>query len=317
MPRITKKDRPLTHAHLAAFEACYGLDPNGRSRRSAGDSREDRWRSFSIAEVRARDFKIDGLKWLKEESLEDDLPEPEELAAEAIAELESAVQDLESIIELLNSEVEPQPAARDPGWLVTSALSDWEIGRREGELPEGWAEATLEEIVVHKLGGEWGEDPEEADGDPDLVRVRVVRGTDFREWERDKGSGAGLRAVKRSSLAKRQLAGGRPRDRDLGRRRQPARGPGGADRRRGPPAGGRAAHLLEFLPPGAGPPRDRSRLRPPGPHLPLSRAAASTSTRRRRRTCATCDFKDFLSGIVLPLPPPRGAGADRREGAES
>ncbi|HEY0555110.1 MAG TPA: N-6 DNA methylase, partial [Thermoanaerobaculia bacterium] len=88
VPRITKKDRPLTHAHLAAFEVCYGLDPNGRSRRSAGDSREDRWRSFSIAEVRAHDFKIDGLKWLREESFEDDLPEPEELASDAIAELE-------------------------------------------------------------------------------------------------------------------------------------------------------------------------------------------------------------------------------------
>jgi type I restriction enzyme M protein len=108
VPRITKKDRPLTHAHLAAFEACYGLDPNGRSRRSAGDSREDRWRSFSIAEVRARDFKIDGLKWLKEESLEDDLPEPEELATEALAELVSAKRDLEAIIDLLSNEVEPR-----------------------------------------------------------------------------------------------------------------------------------------------------------------------------------------------------------------
>jgi type I restriction enzyme M protein len=108
VPRITKKGRPLTHAHLAAFEACYGLDPNGRSRRSAGDSREDRWRSFSIAEVRARDFKIDGLKWLKEESLEDELPEPEELATEAIAELESAVQDLAAVIEMLTTEVEPR-----------------------------------------------------------------------------------------------------------------------------------------------------------------------------------------------------------------
>jgi type I restriction enzyme M protein len=108
VPRITKKDRPLTHAHLAAFEACYGFDPNGRARRSAGDSREDRWRSFSIAEVRARDFKIDGLKWLKEESLDDDLAEPEELAAEAIVELESAMADLAAVIDLLTSDAEPQ-----------------------------------------------------------------------------------------------------------------------------------------------------------------------------------------------------------------
>jgi type I restriction enzyme M protein len=108
VPRITKKDRPLTQSHLAAFEVCYGRDPDGRARRSAADSREERWRSFSIAEVRARDFKIDGLKWLREESLEDDLPEPEELASDAIAELESAMQELASVIELLNSEVEPK-----------------------------------------------------------------------------------------------------------------------------------------------------------------------------------------------------------------
>jgi type I restriction enzyme M protein len=108
VPRITKKDRPLTQSHLAAFEVCYGRDPDGRARRSAADSREERWRSFSIAEVRARDFKIDGLKWLREEALEDDLPEPEELASDAIAELESAMQELASVIELLNTEVEPR-----------------------------------------------------------------------------------------------------------------------------------------------------------------------------------------------------------------
>lgn len=101
VPRITKKDRPLTRAHFSAFEACYGTDPEGRSRRAAGDSREDRWRSFSIAEVRARDFKIDNLKWLKDESLDEDLPEPEELADDAIGELKSAVAELNSIIDLL------------------------------------------------------------------------------------------------------------------------------------------------------------------------------------------------------------------------
>jgi type I restriction enzyme M protein len=108
VPRITKKDRPLTQSHLAAFEVCYGLDPDGRARRSPADSREDRWRSFSIAEVRARDFKIDGLKWLKEESLEDELPEPEELAGDAVTELEAAIQELNSILDLLDPEIEPR-----------------------------------------------------------------------------------------------------------------------------------------------------------------------------------------------------------------
>ena len=108
VPRITKKDRPLTHDHLRAFEECYGRDPHGGARRSAADSREDRWRSFSVAEVRARDFKIDGLKWLKEESLDDELPEPEELATEAIGELRKAVMELSSILDLLEDDTEPK-----------------------------------------------------------------------------------------------------------------------------------------------------------------------------------------------------------------
>lgn len=108
VPRITKKDRPLTQSHLAAFEICYGLDPNGKARRQAADSLEDRWRSFSIAEIRARDFKIDGLKWLKEESRDDALPEPEELAEDAINELERAVDELTAVLELLSDEVDPR-----------------------------------------------------------------------------------------------------------------------------------------------------------------------------------------------------------------
>src|SRR3989454_913449 len=67
VPRITKKDRPLSPEHFAEFEKCFGKDPNGKARRNAADSKEDRWRSFGIEEVKGRDYKIDGLKWLKEE----------------------------------------------------------------------------------------------------------------------------------------------------------------------------------------------------------------------------------------------------------
>ena len=95
VPGITKKDRPLTPEHFAEFEKCYGADPNGRAKRKASDSKDDRWRSFPIAEVKERDFKLDGFKWLKDDSLDDadDLPEPEELATDAIAELEQAIGD--------------------------------------------------------------------------------------------------------------------------------------------------------------------------------------------------------------------------------
>lgn len=106
VPRITKKDRPLSAEHFAEFERCYGNKPDGRARRQASDSNEDRWRPFSIEEVKERDFKIDSLKWLKDDSLDDDdeLPEPEELATEAIGELEAAVEELNAIIAALNDE---------------------------------------------------------------------------------------------------------------------------------------------------------------------------------------------------------------------
>jgi len=109
VPRITKKDRPLTPEHFAEFEVCYGPEPNGHGKRDPNDSKEDRWQSFPISEVKERDFKIDGLKWLRDESLGDgdELPEPEELAADAISQLEGAIEDLNLLIGLLeNNNVE-------------------------------------------------------------------------------------------------------------------------------------------------------------------------------------------------------------------
>jgi type I restriction enzyme M protein len=103
IPQVTKKDRPLTPEHFAEFERCYGKDPNGRTKRKPEDSKEDRWRSFTIDEVKAREFKLDGFKWLKEESLDDadELPEPEELITDAVAELEAAMDELQAVMGML------------------------------------------------------------------------------------------------------------------------------------------------------------------------------------------------------------------------
>jgi type I restriction enzyme M protein len=105
VPGITKKDRPLAPAHFADFEKCFGADPNGRSKRRPEASAEDRWRPFDIGEVRRREFKLDGFKWLKEESAEDadELPEPEDLAADAMADLKDAVGELEQALALLDN----------------------------------------------------------------------------------------------------------------------------------------------------------------------------------------------------------------------
>ncbi len=112
IPRITKKDRPLAPEHFAEFEGCYGDDPNGAGKRSTSDSPKDRgwlggdrWRKFHIGEVQEREYKIDGLKWLKDRSLDDadELPPPEELATEAIGELEAVVEELNAIIDMLEN----------------------------------------------------------------------------------------------------------------------------------------------------------------------------------------------------------------------
>ena len=105
VPRITKKDRPLSAEHFAEFEKCYGKDPDGGAKRKPADSKDDRWRGFAIKEVKERDYKLDGLKWLKDESLEDadELPPPEELATDAIAELEGAVEELNAVLVALEN----------------------------------------------------------------------------------------------------------------------------------------------------------------------------------------------------------------------
>jgi len=113
VPHITKKDRPLSAKHFAEFERCFGEDPFGRAKRSEKGSPTTkkgylgggRWKKFSIAEIRERNFKIDSLKWLRDESLEDasDLPEPEELATDAISELTAAVSDLNAIVAMLEN----------------------------------------------------------------------------------------------------------------------------------------------------------------------------------------------------------------------
>jgi type I restriction enzyme M protein len=104
VPGITKKDRPLSAHHFAEFDTAYGADPNGRSPRT--DTGETgRFRSFHISEIKARDYKLD-ITWLKDESLEsgDELPEPQDLAAGAITELEAVVDDLREIVALIERE---------------------------------------------------------------------------------------------------------------------------------------------------------------------------------------------------------------------
>ena len=104
VPGITKKDRPLTAAHFEEFEKAYGKDPNGLSKRTDGGE-TGRFRKFHISDIKERGYKLD-VTWLKDDSLEDsdELPEPQDLATEAVTELEAVVDDLKEIIDLLEKE---------------------------------------------------------------------------------------------------------------------------------------------------------------------------------------------------------------------
>lgn len=98
VPGITKKGRPLTPAHFAGFEAAYGPRPNG----DAARQESQRFRCFTHAQIAARDYNLD-ITWLKDELHQEgaDLPEPAELAAEAITVLEAAVDELQEMLRLL------------------------------------------------------------------------------------------------------------------------------------------------------------------------------------------------------------------------
>ena len=84
--------------------ALYGTDPNGQGKRK-DTGKDGRFRRFHISEIKERDYKLD-ITWLRDESLEDsdELPEPQDLASEAITELEAVVDDLREIVVLVEKE---------------------------------------------------------------------------------------------------------------------------------------------------------------------------------------------------------------------
>ncbi|PSB10370.1 SAM-dependent methyltransferase [Pleurocapsa sp. CCALA 161] len=102
MPSFGKRT-PLTRKHFAEFESCYGDDPNGKSPRTdLGE--EGRFRCFSREDITKRGENLD-ISWLRDESLQnaDDLPEPDEIAAEIMLRLQTAMEDMEALTELLDS----------------------------------------------------------------------------------------------------------------------------------------------------------------------------------------------------------------------
>jgi type I restriction enzyme M protein len=106
------KTRLLTVEDFAAFEVAYGKDPNGASKRK-DEGEEGRWRSFSREQIEARNDSLD-ISWLRdtEAEAEEQLTEPEDIAAAIIGHLKAALEDVETLSEEM--ELEEVPASPVP-----------------------------------------------------------------------------------------------------------------------------------------------------------------------------------------------------------
>ena len=105
-PYRAKGDEPKKKlpGHIVAFDAVYGDDPNGSSPR-IDFGEESRWRCFSRDAIKARGENLD-LSWLRDDSVEraEDLPEPDEIAAEILLHLKTATEEMQALMDLLDPE---------------------------------------------------------------------------------------------------------------------------------------------------------------------------------------------------------------------
>lgn len=100
------KTRPLTVADFAEFEEAFGDDPHGKARRR-DQGEEGRFRCFTSEQIKERNDNLD-ISWLRDESAdaEEQLTEPDEIAAAIVGHLRNALDEIEALTE----ELEPDAA---------------------------------------------------------------------------------------------------------------------------------------------------------------------------------------------------------------
>ena len=101
----TLKKKPMTLADLQDFVACYN-PANRHDRKETWDAEtnpEGRWRKFSYDEIVARDKTSLDIFWLKDNSLTDldNLPEPDDIAAEIIENIEAGLNSFKDVLSSL------------------------------------------------------------------------------------------------------------------------------------------------------------------------------------------------------------------------
>lgn len=71
------------------------------------------------------------------------------------------------------------------------------------DLPKGWIQSELDNLLSFVIGGDWGKEANYSD--EEFEDVYCIRGTEFKKWRKEKGASAVHRRVKNTSLEKRKL----------------------------------------------------------------------------------------------------------------
>jgi type I restriction enzyme M protein len=97
------KTKPLTVSDFEPFEKAFGKDSLGKAKRK-DEGEEGRFRLYSREQIAARNDNLD-IAWLKDTSNdpEDEMTEPEELAAAIVTHLKNALEEIEAFSEELTT----------------------------------------------------------------------------------------------------------------------------------------------------------------------------------------------------------------------
>lgn len=75
--------------------------------------------------------------------------------------------------------------------------------QNKNQLPEGWKYEVLESALEYVIGGDWGKDEDFQDSNYGVAYC--IRGSEIKNWEKDKGCTASLRKIKLTNIVKRKL----------------------------------------------------------------------------------------------------------------
>jgi len=101
MPAFGKRT-PLDEKHFESFELAFGNDPYGKFRRK-DQGEEGRFRYFTKEDIAKQSDNLD-ISWLKEEGIDELLPEPEIIVAQIMANLSTAMKEIQILSTILEED---------------------------------------------------------------------------------------------------------------------------------------------------------------------------------------------------------------------